>query len=67
MCYIIIHLKRLHYVNDAYNIGEGVVKMGTIVCQTCNSTIEHFEDEKVSVLYTHNHNCQSCDTAASEK
>ncbi|MEW5549355.1 GapA-binding peptide SR1P [Peribacillus frigoritolerans] len=41
--------------------------MGTIVCQTCNSTIEHFEDEKVSVLYTHKHNCQSCDTAASEK
>lgn len=67
MCYIIIHIKRLHYVINAYNIEEGVVKMGTIVCQTCNSTIEHFEDEKVSVLYTHNHNCQSCDTAASEK
>lgn len=52
---------------NAYKIEEGVVKMGTIVCQTCNSTIEHFEDEKVSVLYTHNHNCHSCDTAASEK
>ncbi|MDQ0272434.1 GapA-binding peptide SR1P [Cytobacillus purgationiresistens] len=25
--------------------------MGTIVCQTCNSTIDYFEDEKVSVLY----------------
>ncbi len=25
--------------------------MGTIVCQTCESTIDHFEDEKVTVLY----------------
>ncbi|MCA1034525.1 MULTISPECIES: GapA-binding peptide SR1P [Bacillaceae] len=25
--------------------------MGTIVCQDCNSTIDHFEDEKVTVLY----------------
>ncbi|KAB7707918.1 GapA-binding peptide SR1P [Bacillus aerolatus] len=27
--------------------------MGTIVCQSCMNTIEHFEDEKVSVLYSH--------------
>jgi hypothetical protein len=26
--------------------------MGTIVCQACNSTIDHFEDEKVTVLYS---------------
>ena len=25
--------------------------MGTIVCQVCESTIAHFEDEKVTVLY----------------
>ncbi|WLR43297.1 GapA-binding peptide SR1P [Bacillus carboniphilus] len=25
--------------------------MGTIVCQHCNSTVSHFEDEKVTVLY----------------
>ncbi|PLR84056.1 GapA-binding peptide SR1P [Bacillus canaveralius] len=31
--------------------------MGTIVCQTCNSTIEHFEDEKVTVLYSKGHCC----------
>lgn len=28
--------------------------MGTIVCQACNSTIDHFEDEKVTVLYSKN-------------
>ncbi|WP_084820132.1 GapA-binding peptide SR1P [Mesobacillus campisalis] len=32
--------------------------MGTIVCQTCNSTIDHFEDEKVSVLYSNK--CECC-------
>ncbi|NHM29635.1 GapA-binding peptide SR1P [Neobacillus terrae] len=31
--------------------------MGTIVCQACNSTIDHFEDEKVTVLYS---NCKTC-------
>ncbi|UOY93783.1 GapA-binding peptide SR1P [Ectobacillus sp. JY-23] len=25
--------------------------MGTIVCQICENTIAHFEDEKVTVLY----------------
>ncbi|WP_050184023.1 GapA-binding peptide SR1P [Domibacillus robiginosus] len=25
--------------------------MGTIVCQTCLETIEHFEEEKVTLLY----------------
>jgi SR1 protein len=37
--------------------------MGTIVCQTCNSTIEHFEDEKVTVLYSKGScGCDSHDT-----
>ncbi|PDY48831.1 GapA-binding peptide SR1P [Bacillus pseudomycoides] len=25
--------------------------MGTIVCQVCEGTIAHFEDEKTTVLY----------------
>ncbi|WP_028393004.1 GapA-binding peptide SR1P [Bacillus cihuensis] len=37
--------------------------MGTIVCQTCNGTIEHFEDEKVSVLYAL---CNHCDSKKEE-
>lgn len=33
--------------------------MGQIVCSTCNSTVEYFEDEKVTVLYS---SCSShCD------
>ncbi|KAF0820192.1 hypothetical protein KIS4809_0772 [Bacillus sp. ZZV12-4809] len=40
-------------------------KMGTIVCQACNSTIDHFEDEKVTVLYSKKCNC--CDGEKSEK
>ena len=31
--------------------------MGTIVCQQCEATIEHFEDEKVTVLYSTKCNC----------
>jgi hypothetical protein len=31
--------------------------MGTIVCQACNSTIDHFEDEKVTVLYSKGQCC----------
>ncbi len=31
--------------------------MGTIVCQVCNNTIDHFENEKVSTLYGH---CTCC-------
>jgi DNA-directed RNA polymerase subunit RPC12/RpoP len=31
--------------------------MGTIVCQTCNRTIDHFEDEKVTTLYA---KCPDC-------
>lgn len=33
--------------------------MGTIVCQTCEGTIDHFEDEKVTVLYG---KCSNCHT-----
>jgi hypothetical protein len=32
--------------------------MGTLVCQTCDSTIDHFEDEKVTVLYSKCHCCE---------
>jgi hypothetical protein len=39
--------------------------MGTIVCQICNSTIDHFEDEKVTVLYSKNCNC--CDGEHADK
>jgi SR1 protein len=31
--------------------------MGTIVCQVCGGTIDHYEDEKVTVLYG---NCKEC-------
>jgi hypothetical protein len=31
--------------------------MGIIVCQTCDSTIDYFEDEKVTVLYA---KCNCC-------
>ncbi|MGG3451466.1 GapA-binding peptide SR1P [Domibacillus aminovorans] len=27
--------------------------MGTIICTTCLKTIEYFEEEKVTVLYSH--------------
>ncbi|WP_335870454.1 GapA-binding peptide SR1P [Bacillus sp. 2205SS5-2] len=26
--------------------------MGTIVCQSCLGTMEHYDDEKVTVLYS---------------
>ncbi|QIZ08410.1 GapA-binding peptide SR1P [Priestia megaterium] len=32
--------------------------MGTIICQICNKTIDHFENEKVSTLYGQ---CTCCD------
>jgi hypothetical protein len=32
--------------------------MGTLVCQICNSTIDHFEDEKVTVLYSKGNCCE---------
>lgn len=35
------------------------MKMGTIVCQSCNTVIDHFEDEKVSILYSNC--CECCD------
>ncbi|WP_083249038.1 GapA-binding peptide SR1P [Bacillus solimangrovi] len=31
--------------------------MGIIVCQSCNSTIDHYEDEKVTTLYS---KCDGC-------
>lgn len=37
---------------------KGMNVMGTIVCQSCLNTIEHYEDEKVSVLFS---NCCTCE------
>ncbi|WP_299094633.1 GapA-binding peptide SR1P [uncultured Metabacillus sp.] len=34
--------------------------MGTLVCEICNVTIDHFEDEKVTVLYT---KCECCNNS----
>jgi hypothetical protein len=39
--------------------------MGTIVCQSCNAVIEHFEDEKVSVLYSNC--CVICEEVANKE
>lgn len=33
--------------------------MGTIVCQTCGSIIEHYDGEKVQVLYA-KCGCKDC-------
>lgn len=41
--------------------------MGTIVCQECNATIDHFEDEKVTVLYSSNCNCKNHEHHNEEK
>ncbi|MBO8176361.1 GapA-binding peptide SR1P [Aeribacillus pallidus] len=38
--------------------------MGTIVCQTCNATIDHFEDEKVTVLYS---TCCGCNEESTDE
>jgi hypothetical protein len=34
--------------------------VGIIVCQTCEKTIEHFDDEKVSTLYGVCPHCHDC-------
>lgn len=40
--------------------------MGTIVCQTCNTIIDHFENEKVTVLYA-KCNCKKCEAKKQTK
>jgi hypothetical protein len=40
--------------------------MGVIICQSCEKTIEHFEEEKVTTLYATCNNC-SCLTENKEK
>ncbi|MCP1355757.1 GapA-binding peptide SR1P [Aneurinibacillus migulanus] len=35
--------------------------MGTIVCQHCDQIIEHYEHEKVEVLYASSCGCPSCE------
>ncbi|MFC3885821.1 GapA-binding peptide SR1P [Bacillus songklensis] len=37
--------------------------MGTIICQICNNTIDHFENEKVATLYGQ---CNCCDEKQEE-
>ncbi|MBO1513460.1 GapA-binding peptide SR1P [Metabacillus bambusae] len=37
--------------------------MGTLVCKHCNATIDHFEDEKVTVLYS---KCDCCNNVNKE-
>ncbi len=37
---------------------KGELAVGTIICQGCNCTIDHFEDEKVTTLYGR---CQGCE------
>ncbi|WP_246944099.1 GapA-binding peptide SR1P [Bacillus pinisoli] len=38
--------------------------MGVIICQTCEKTIEHFEEEKVTTLYA---KCHTCTCAPEQK
>lgn len=40
--------------------------MGTIVCQSCNETIEHFEDVKVRTLYAKS-GCKKCEEQEQQK
>ena len=66
MCYIIIKLTTIKrfQCNEHFIMKRGLKKMGTIVCQACDSTIDHFEDEKVTVLYSR---CNCCDDHHSEE
>lgn len=40
--------------------------MGTIICQTCEKILAHYEDEKVSTLYGVCPHCRTCQQDASE-
>ncbi|WP_425451950.1 GapA-binding peptide SR1P [Bacillus taeanensis] len=44
-------------LNKTFSKNKGDEKMGTIVCQKCDATISHFEDEKVTKLYAQ---CPGC-------
>ena len=44
--------------NNTNTQKRGGSLMGIIVCQDCNSTVDYFEDEKVTVLYQ---KCGCCD------
>lgn len=41
--------------------------MGTIVCQECGATIDFFEAEKVTVLYSTKCNCKKHEHQNEEK
>ncbi|MBM7659525.1 hypothetical protein JOC85_000292 [Bacillus mesophilus] len=38
--------------------------MGVIICQTCEKTIEHFDEEKVTTLYA---TCNTCTCSKDHK
>ncbi|WP_050182870.1 GapA-binding peptide SR1P [Domibacillus robiginosus] len=40
--------------------------MGILICHTCHATIDHFESEKVTFLYT-KCECQHCSQQDEEK
>ncbi|MCM3652479.1 GapA-binding peptide SR1P [Metabacillus litoralis] len=41
--------------------------MGTLVCQECNSTVDHFEVEKVTILYSKSECCRKKKNSTLEK
>ena len=72
MCYTIWAWKikwvilLLVYGNKAFSfeplfITKEMKWMGTIVCSGCNNTIDHYEDEKVTVLYGTCTDCNTCE------
>jgi uncharacterized CHY-type Zn-finger protein len=54
-------LHTIRYKVIQYFFGEEFEIMGTIVCGQCQETIEHYENEKVVVLYG---TCPTCKSNA---
>jgi hypothetical protein len=63
----IINVIYYYGINERIYHHKGVLGMGTIVCQTCDATIAHFEDEKVTTLYGKCCKCNSDETAEEEE
>lgn len=52
MKYNILYNYKMYNTLDYYvTLIERGITMGQIVCSVCNSTVDYFEDEKVTVLY----------------
>jgi hypothetical protein len=47
----------VHHKTFSNRKNEREMGMGTIICQDCDHTIEHFDDEKVTTLYA---KCNDC-------